>query len=804
MKYLARLSQIIVSSAILTAIFPLGTLLLSVQAETSFPSCTTNNSLESISETASIKKLEELIKEKQFKKAIPLSEGLIFASKANIDQFPSCFSHLLRYRAFLHQTQGEYEQAEKIYYEAMKILGIQFSRIDDLILPNKYDREILAVLMNLGYLLYDKESYENAAYVTSLARNFQDKSEAPTIDGKRIGDPRFDTAIDLLISMIILKKNIPELVHKYSRFSGEKLFNNRLELVLQASFLRSSFREDSFFLDSFNSTGIPPNVVGILNDLSQHANLSIIASLQLGSNSSKDAIDVRRLAFVQQLIFKARSLDTVSLGLKDCLKNTKCQQLFKEWSVINAKISQWSYKIQTDISSVIIYEELNKRSKEVENEIRFFPIKRSSETGREFLRHQIDFQDIQSQLSTGTALIEISMYRPLKGKVKSLGDHWEDERYAAAILSSTGDPQWVDLGKVTEVDRSIEKFRIALAEQREMPQIARKLDQQVMAKIRPLLGNAKHLLISPDSQLNLIPFEALQDEDGRYLIDRYQFSYLTSGRNLLQIAESRKNPSESRQGTLILADPNYGLRNPQVSIYSSNGSVDSIESFGNASGTSELAKTLKAQIFPMATVLSREKATKTALKQLSSPKILILGTHGFFLTNPEKVVARSYDPLGSEQSQKVSISNPLLRSGLVLTGVNERNNPDFPLDGDNGVLTALEISGLDLRGTQLVVLSACETDVGKPTVGDGVYGLRRSLAIAGAESQVLSLWKVDGTATKDLMVNYFKKLSPKTGQGMGRHEALQESKKQLMKSPKYQHPYYWAGFIPSGDWTPLR
>jgi len=109
-----------------------------------------------------------------------------------------------------------------------------------------------------------------------------------------------------------------------------------------------------------------------------------------------------------------------------------------------------------------------------------------------------------------------------------------------------------------------------------------------------------------------------------------------------------------------------------------------------------------------------------------------------------------------------------------------------------------------LQGTQLVVLSACETGVGEAKVGDGVYGLRRALVIAGAQSQVLSLWKVDDTATKDLMVSYFTKMVPKNGkQGKGRHIALQEAKQELMKTPQYQHPYYWASFIPSGDWTPL-
>ena len=92
----------------------------------------------------------------------------------------------------------------------------------------------------------------------------------------------------------------------------------------------------------------------------------------------------------------------------------------------------------------------------------------------------------------------------------------------------------------------------------------------------------------------------------------------------------------------------------------------------------------------------------------------------------------------------------MLRSGLAFSGFNMRQG-----GGDDGVLTALEITGMDLQGTQLVVLSACETGLGDVQSGEGVYGLRRAFTLAGAQSQVMSLWRVDDEATKDLMVNYY-------------------------------------------------
>ena len=132
--------------------------------------------------------------------------------------------------------------------------------------------------------------------------------------------------------------------------------------------------------------------------------------------------------------------------------------------------------------------------------------------------------------------------------------------------------------------------------------------------------------------------------------------------------------------------------------------------------------------------------------------------------------------------------NPLLRAGLVLSGANRLSSGD-----EDGVLTALEASSLDLQGTELVVLSACETALGDVSAGDGVYGLRRALVIAGAESQVMTLWRVDDAASRDLMEGFYKRLRA----GEGRAEALRQSQLALLKDPRRAHPFFWAAFIQS-------
>ena len=135
----------------------------------------------------------------------------------------------------------------------------------------------------------------------------------------------------------------------------------------------------------------------------------------------------------------------------------------------------------------------------------------------------------------------------------------------------------------------------------------------------------------------------------------------------------------------------------------------------------------------------------------------------------------------------------MLRSGLILAGVNQRSSGA----NEDGVLTAAEAAGLDLFGTKLVVLSACETGIGEVHNGDSVYGLRRALVLAGSESQVMSLWKVSDEGTQELMTEYYTRLQ----RGEGRTEALRQVQLGMILGEKRRHPFYWASFIQSGAWT---
>ena len=209
-------------------------------------------------------------------------------------------------------------------------------------------------------------------------------------------------------------------------------------------------------------------------------------------------------------------------------------------------------------------------------------------------------------------------------------------------------------------------------------------------------------------------------------------------------------------------------------------------------------------MLPDATLLTRHQATKTALSRAHSPRILHIATHGFFLDDLDLTPSggRGYQAFDNDpkrllkqlERNGIHVKSPLLRSGLALAGANEQKKED------NGILTALEVTGLNLWGTKLVVLSACDTGVGEVKNGDGVYGLRRALLLAGSETQVMSLWPVSDRGTRELMVSYYSGL--KNGQGRG--EALRRVQLRMLRDVKRQHPYYWASFIQSGEWANIE
>jgi CHAT domain-containing protein len=265
---------------------------------------------------------------------------------------------------------------------------------------------------------------------------------------------------------------------------------------------------------------------------------------------------------------------------------------------------------------------------------------------------------------------------------------------------------------------------------------------------------------------------------------------------------------------MIVANPAFGRAEPVVALANRNsgasqprnpGRIQNDSSkifFHSLPSTGREALAIKS-LLPKASMFVREQATESALKQARAPRILHIATHGFFLGDQEPPPTESRSAFGAYPSRAsdprfskwaANIENPLVRSGLALAGANQVKSGD-----EDGLLTALEVAGLDLWGTKLVVLSACDTGVGEVKNGEGVQGLRRALVLAGSESQVMSLWPVLDNTAKDLMISYYEALR----QGKGRSDGLRQAQLQMLRSKDQRHPFYWAAFIQSGEWANL-
>lgn len=446
------------------------------------------------------------------------------------------------------------------------------------------------------------------------------------------------------------------------------------------------------------------------------------------------------------------------------------------------------------------------------------------------LFQSVTLESVRQALPAGTALVEIASYKPFNPKATRASERFGPLQYVAYVLKrDAATPQFVDLGDAALIEPDIARLRAALQDPKrgDVKALARTMDERVMKPVRALLGATRHVFISPDGALNLIPFAALVDEAGRYLVERYTLSYLTTGRDLLRLQLARA----SSAAPLVIGDPLYDMRTareqapvaPQTKDPARQDSANrrSINfaalTYSPLPGTGQEARALQ-MLLPGARLLLQQQATEAALKQARAPRILHIATHGFFL--PDQSASESADTRafshgqGVERAQeKKEQENPLLRSGIVLAGVNQQQSGS----GEDGVLTALEASGLDLWGTQLVVLSACETGLGEVRNGQGVYGLRRALLLAGSETQVMSLWSVSDEATRDLMVGFYRRLQA----GEGRAEALRNVQLEMLganipeqssgpagtrtptPAPRYGHPYFWAPFIESGAWTTM-
>jgi len=401
----------------------------------------------------------------------------------------------------------------------------------------------------------------------------------------------------------------------------------------------------------------------------------------------------------------------------------------------------------------------------------------------------ITAEQVASALPPGSALVEIEHVATL-------------DRYLALLLRRDAPVQLIDLGCSSELNAMIEAALFSTStDLADADEQWAAVSQRLIGPLLLPLSDIDHWFLSLDGALHRVPMAALPWPDGSncWLNDAKRMTILTSGRDLLEL--ERRAPKAER--SVVIANPSFDLRMPPTSELERepgwrSRDIDLVARWSPLPGTAEegqrVAELLAAQL------LSEADATTANLQRKARPRILHAATHGYFLPDQpqphsDEVRQRIGEPgpLRSFQGE-----DPMLRSGLVLAGANHPDaNPH-----DDGYLTAMEAAHLNLQGTELVTLSACDTGRGDVLTGEGVYGLQRALIVAGARSTLLSLWKVPDDATCAFMVRFYRLLK----EGTDRFQALITVQREFRAHPNplWRSPCYWAAWQLVGDWRPIE
>jgi CHAT domain-containing protein len=383
----------------------------------------------------------------------------------------------------------------------------------------------------------------------------------------------------------------------------------------------------------------------------------------------------------------------------------------------------------------------------------------------------------------------------------------------------------------------------------------RRLGDLVYAPLAKYLTNVSHLIICPDGQLSRVPFEMLRVGD-RFLIEEKTISYVTSGREIVRLqSRSGVSPDPNLPGAatnaagqagqagrlsyvgpaLVMGEPDFDLDLSKAGSASfqlagsagipARSSADAKQGAlaiaGRTPALRSLSRDYRGIKFPplpgaeaearsVAKLLGGDcilrvgpDAREAELKAAVSPRVLHLATHGFFLSDQEFRRTNSlpfgwpgeWGQAGRRPYVQNDWENPLVRCGIALAGANHAGQITNAM-AEDGVLTGLEASLLNLQGTELVILSACDSGTGEVQIGEGVMSLRRAFRIAGAQTVLASHWKVSDKATSQLMTDFIRRWQS----GEPRAKAWREAQLSLLHSDEFQNPYFWAAFTLTGQW----
>ena len=419
----------------------------------------------------------------------------------------------------------------------------------------------------------------------------------------------------------------------------------------------------------------------------------------------------------------------------------------------------------------------------------------------------VNVRSIANELTESAVLVEFVQFSESTTKVRIDSPEDGPERLAAFVLMRDKEEELVDLvdlGRADAIERLVKEFLASVvpgrresefdftvgppigtaARDHSIHETGCSLRALVLDGVREKLSGRRRIFLSPDGAVCSLPFSVLPLNDREYVFDALDISYLAVGRDLLR----REQPLKAAGPSIVIGNPAFDLERDGEDQGSSSESApnEARRGFGvsfvplpfSAEEARLVAKKLGVEPW-----IGRDATSERLKRECRSPRVLHIATHGFFLMRPRET--RSW------------LGNPMVRSGLAFAGARTWLGSLWADEEENGLLTSEEVLGLDLSGTELTVLSACDSARGDSVPGEGVFGLRRAFIVAGSQTLIMSCWPILDAVTSELMNEFYERLLD----GKGRAEALRLAEEKIKRN--YPDPYYWGSFVCLGHPGPL-
>ncbi|MBX9851487.1 MAG: CHAT domain-containing protein, partial [Cytophagaceae bacterium] len=660
------------------------------------------------------------------------------------DKHPA-YGIFLNNLASLQQDKGDYKQSEKLYLENLEKTKASLGDKD----PN-----YASSLTNLGSLYEHMGRYQEAEklYIEAL-QIFKNAFK----DGGR--HPSYTLTIGSLARLNTALKNYDVADTLWERTLDNYLYE------IQTLFPQRSEKDKEKFYAQMSHELNTYNTYAILR---ANANPKVLERM-----------------YDNQLATKALLLNSSNKMRHRILasKDSALVKMFKQW-LTQKEILSKAYSLSNEELEAqhINIDSIVKSANDLERKL--------TVRSEEFRESDVDFyswKDVKKHLSHDEAAIEIIRF--IKYKFDSAGTYTDSVYYAALIIKNTtqNHPELILLKN----GNKMEAKQLTIYKNSVRYKVEDKNSYNYFWKnIHEKLTDIKKVYISPDGVYNQINVNTLKNPNtNKYTLDEMEVRLVTNTKDLV----AKKEIINTKKQIVLFGNPDYDLPSALGTATTVNPEDEKKYTpyLNPLQGTEVEVKKITEDISHhgwMSKTFVGATATEKNIKNIASPKVIHIATHGFF----EK------DDDISKKDENKQGKNPLLKSGLMLAGASVTlynrehhifNSENIETKQEDGILTAFEVINLNLDHTDLVVLSACETGLGEVKNGEGVYGLQRAFIIAGAQSLIISLWKVDDATTQKLMTIFYREWV-KTG-----NKNLAFKRAQTKLKEEFPDPYYWGAFI---------